>query len=110
MSDTLERNTLLDEIDIRQDELLDELDELNRRIEAVLRDQLAALGRGSSVEVQAKGGEPVVETGQVSEVVQQEAGGHAADDAGVSVATVQMPRFVDGPEQSQPQQKADEAA
>ncbi|MDX1944690.1 MAG: hypothetical protein SFU86_04720 [Pirellulaceae bacterium] len=40
MSD-LPRQTLLAELDARQDELLAELDRLNARIEAVLRDCLA---------------------------------------------------------------------
>lgn len=38
MTDAHAQRTLLDELDARQDEVLDQLDELNLRIESVLKD------------------------------------------------------------------------
>lgn len=37
-SDIIQHHTLLDQLDARQDELLCELDDLNQRIEALLRE------------------------------------------------------------------------
>ena len=41
MSNEAPRQSLLEELDARQDQLLDELDRLNGQIEAVLRESLA---------------------------------------------------------------------
>jgi hypothetical protein len=46
MTDPHSQRTLLEELDARQDEVLDQLDELNLRVESVLKEWLG--GRGDA--------------------------------------------------------------
>jgi hypothetical protein len=83
MSEIPDHNTLLDEIELRQDDLLRELDDLNGRIEAVLREQSAAMGLPY-------------------------ANANPADQP--SIAAIQVPGFVNGAQQPQADHQAHEAA
>ena len=51
MSELPDRNDLLDDIEVRQDDLLRKLDELNSRIEIALKAQTAALAGKSEQEL-----------------------------------------------------------
>ena len=103
-----DRNTLLDEIEIRQDDLLRQLDDLNQRIEMVLREQSAAMGLGSHATPVGPGENPAaaVETPVPAAIPLPGPSAYSAH----SVAAVQMPGLVDGQQQPQAQHQADAAA
>ncbi|MDH3718493.1 MAG: hypothetical protein OES79_10280 [Planctomycetota bacterium] len=108
MSEIPDRNTLLDEIEIRQDDLLRQLDDLNQRIEVVLREQSAAMGLGSHATpaVPGENPAPAVETPRPAAIPLP---GPSTGSAH-SVAAVQMPGLVDGQQQPQAQHQANDAA
>ena len=70
MEDRIRERTLLDDIEARQNEVIKSLDELNERIEDVLRQELARKNAEAAAE------------------------------------SVQVPGFIDGPQQPQPQYDA----
>lgn len=109
MSEIPDRNTLLDEIEIRQDDLLRQLDDLNQRIELVLREQSAAMGLGGHATPAAPGENlpaPAVETPVPAAIPLPGPNAGGTD----SVTAVQMPGLVDGQQQPQAQHQADAAA
>lgn len=108
MSEIPDRNTLLDEIEIRQDDLLRQLDDLNQRIETVLRDQTAAMGMGSHATptVTGENAASAVETYVPAAIPLP---GPSADRTD-SLTAVQMPGLVDGQQQPQAQHQANDAA
>ncbi|NIP87021.1 MAG: hypothetical protein GTO03_16230 [Planctomycetales bacterium] len=78
MSEIPDRNLLLDEIELRQEDLLRQLDELNQRIEQVLREQTMVMG--------STAGGPAALL----------AGGDGVQPSGLLVTTVQVAGLVDG--------------
>ena len=97
MSEIPDRNTLLDDIELRQDDLLRQLDELNGRIEVVLREQTAAMG------IPYKGAKQ--EDSQAEKVAAAVSPAATPTDS-TSVAAVQMPGLVDRAEQAQSKRQA----
>lgn len=115
MSEIPDQHTLLDEIELRQDDLLRQLDHLNGRIEVVLREQSAAMGipykNAALADQNAAADQPAAAADQSTVAANQPAA--ATDETAAdrpSVAAIQMPGLVDGPQQPDGQHQADEAA
>jgi hypothetical protein len=86
MDDRIRERTLLDDIEARQNDVIKSLDELNERIEDVLRQELARKNAEAAAEVVAEA---------------------AADSVQVPGAdSVQVPGFIDGSQQPQAQYDA----